>query len=579
MTRLLLIGAAGVDWPGLTARLDAGGLPNLATLRARGVAGWLRAPPPLEGPAPWVGMVTGHPPEAHGVWRFDEAWAGGFRRVGRASWRVAPVWRRLSQAGVSTGSVGWPASRPGAGWDGDHIDRDFADPSARDREGWALPPHCAPAGLRDRLRDLRTHPAEITAEMLRPLVPDLGGLNQSRDANLPRLAVSMARAASMQAAAAWLLSERPPQALFAHHPWLAEVREGFDGRREGHFAGVVDGSWRLLDSFVGRLAELAGPETLVVVASPGWRNRPGAILAAGPGVTPRAAFEGADLADVAPTLLAAFGLEDAALPGRPLAALVAKGPLRAAPDCPAPETPATNEDLLAQAVAAGYAPPPVTPAGWRASRLTDLALSLLERDPRAAAAAADAALSHSPGFPGALAAKAMAHVALEEPEPLRATAEALMQAIPNLGWGPLAHAAFQVLDGRSSEAAASLRTAEQDSDPRVLSRVAAVWFAAGRADQAARVFRRLLDQDHGNAAAQVGLGMACAAQLDFRAAEAALFAALRIDPGRAAAYLQLAQVYATTGRRAEAARARAAAVRLGASPTQARDAEAGRLGA
>jgi Tfp pilus assembly protein PilF len=77
--------------------------------------------------------------------------------------------------------------------------------------------------------------------------------------------------------------------------------------------------------------------------------------------------------------------------------------------------------------------------------------------------------------------------------------------------------------------------------------------------------------------AEVGLGMALASRRDFRAAEDALVRALKIDPGRAAAHLQLALVYGRTARQEEAQRAAAKAVSLGATPSQAQAALEGRL--
>jgi hypothetical protein len=554
MTRLLLIGAAGLDWPGFNARLDAGQAPALTALARRGGAAWLRGWPPFDGPAPWVTLLTGRTPEAHGVWRGEEPWAGGLRPVSRASWRTAPVWETLAAAGVSVGSVAWPAARPGAAWTGVHIDRDFATATGPDHAGWALPLDCAPADAREALRPLRVHPSDITAAMLAPLVPTLADLDQSRDAALPLLAVAMAQAASVQAGAAWLLQTARPQAAFVHHEWLGRVSAAFEGRPPP-FEHVMDAAWRFFDGLVGRLSELAGPDTLVMVVSPGWRDRPGVLIAAGPGVTRDSLAEGAEAVDMAPTVLAAFGLEDASLPGTPIAGLAPPGPCAAAPVIAASPAPSPDAELLAEAVASGYAAPPPAPTGWWTQGLAELALTLMLREPRAALAAADAALAQDPGHALALDAKAMAHVILEEPEPLPDLAKALARRAPRRGWSDLARAAYLVLTDQPSEAVAHIRAAERDRDPAFLARVAAVWFAAGRPDEAARVFGELLEMDPANAAARVGLGAAAAARRDFRTAEDALLAAVRLDPGRRPAWAQLAEIYRRTGRPGEAARA------------------------
>ena len=573
MTRLLVIGAAGLDWPSVSARAA----PQLARLQARGTGGWLRSAGSPAGPAPWVSMVTGHPPERHGVWRRDEAYPGGVRPISRASWREAPVWERLADVGVSTASVAWPGARPGAAWRGEHIDRDFAEASGPALADWALPLRCAPADLREDLRGLRVHPSQITGGMLRPLAPTLNDLDQSRDVKLPQLAVAMAQAATVQAAAAWLLTERRPDVLFVHHAWLGEVLTAFEKTPDGPFAAVVDGAWRFLDGLVGRLVELAGQEALVMVVSPGWGGRPGAVLAAGPAVAPGGSSSGSDASQVAATAFAAFGLEDRGLPP-PIPGIVPGGPRDAAPRTDMPPPPAVDLGLLREAAREGYPAPPPAPAAWRAEGFAELAFMLLARDPASAIAAADQALACAPDTVSAIAAKTMALIALEEAELLPELARKLTQLAPRRGWGALAYAACHALQEDPAETARWLAKAEPDLDPEVQTRVAAVWFAIGRPAEAERVFRSLLERHPDHAAAAVGLGMAAAARRDFRTAEDALLRALKIDPGRPAAYLQLAQVYAHTARRAEARRAADRAVSLGAGTTQAEAALQGRLG-
>jgi hypothetical protein len=507
-----------------------------------------------------VTLVTGRPPESHGVWRMTEAWAGGVRPVGRASWRAAPVWARLEAAGVSTGSVCWPAAGPGADWPGVHIDRGFAEATGPIRRDWALPRRCAPPAAREALRERRVHPTDITGEMLAPLVPRYADLDQSRDAGLPRLAVAMAQAASVQAAAAWLMTEHDPDAVFVHHDWLAAATTGFRDDGVGPFGQVVAGAWRFFDGLVGRLAELAGPEAVVVVASPGWADRAGALIAAGPGVDPKAGFEGAEATELAPTLMAALGFDAADSGRRPIPAIAPAAARRPAPNPPPAEPVAPDLDLLREAAAEGFVPAPAS-GSWRARGLTDLALMILPRDPKAAIAVAEAALEADPRWAQALDVQAMAHTALDDREPLPRLAAALGKLAPARAWGPLAQAAFHVMGDDPGAAAPHLTKAEADRDPGVLTRVAAVWFAAGRPNDAERVLRALLEQNPANAAAEVGLAMAALARLDYRGAEDALMRALRIDPGRRTAYVQLAELYRRTGRAAEAERAEARATR------------------
>lgn len=574
VTSLLLIGASGLDWAQLNARASAGGVPHLAALMREAVAAPMRPEAPFEGPAPWTTLITGASPEAHRVWRYEEAWAGGVRPVSRASWRRAPVWSRLAAAGVSTGSVAWPAARHGADWPGDHIDRDFAAATGRDAADWTLPIRCARPDLRAAIRSLRVHPTQITSDMLRPLAPDLDQIDQRRDPYLPRLAVGMARAASVQAAALWLLSERRPDALFVHQPWLAEALGGFDEVPAGPFSSVIDGAWRFLDALIGALVEEAGPAAKVALVAPGWRGRAGVAVLRG-WATPRSAtLPAVDLRDIAPTVLGAFGLDDPDLPGR---AIGAPGALRPAPVVAPPGGPTVDLALLQQAVDAGYSAPPEVSPAWHAHGLSELALAVLGRDPACALEVADAALAQNPSAPGALGAKALAAIALEDPDPLPALAAALSEAAPDRGWGALAGAAHRVMTQQPAEAAPLLRQAESDPNPELRLRAAALWFAIGRPDQADRIFRDLLRAAPDDPGALVGIAMVAIARADYRDAEQALVRAVRVDPARGAAWLQLAHVYAKTGRRDDADRAAGRAEGVGATPQQAQAARTGRL--
>jgi Tfp pilus assembly protein PilF len=580
MTRLLLIGAAGMDWPGFDAVTRSGEAPRMAALRERGIAGWLSGGPPSPGPAAWTTLVTGLQPEVHGVWRDQEEWPGGIRASGRRSWRAPPLWARLESAGVSTGSVAWPAITPGDSWAGAHLDDDFPETTGRSAEDWALPPHCAPTGVREAVRNCRVHPSQITGDMLRPLAPDLAARDPASDRVLPALAIGMARAATVQAAALRMLggADVPaPDAVFVHHRWLGRVRGGFQALRETGFAEAIPAAWRFLDGLVGRLAERAGPETLVMVVSPGSISAPGVVLAVGAGVAPDADFGGASLLDITPTILARFGLEDASLAGRRLELIGGGAPLASAPSPRLERAPLPDPRILHAVRAQGYRPPPRPSPVWRAQGFAELALMMLERDPAGAADMARTALTHDPANVLALRVEVRAHVALDQAEPLPSLGEQLLRVAPDRGWGPLAHGAYHVMRREIRLASPWLARAEADADVGTLLTVAAVWIAAGRQAKAARVFEKVLTLDRRNVSAEIGLAMVATARRDFMAAETGLNRARRIDPGRPAIYLQLAQTYARSGRKVEAARAAAFAARLGAPEVLAAAARAGKL--
>ena len=580
MARVLAICAPGMDWAEFDARDHAGEIPRLAALRANGSARWLSGAPAGFGPSAAATILTGVQPEAHGVWRDEEAWAGGLRPSGKASWRVQPLWARLEAAGITTGSVDWPASCPGAGWPGLHIDDSFPESSGRAADVWALPLHCVPSNRREALRDRRVHASQITAGMLAPLLAEEAFGDRAYGDEMHALRIGMARASSVQAAAVWMLAESgesSPDAVFIHQPLLQQARRAFGGRHGGAFAAVAPGAWRLLDGLIGRLVDLAGLDCKTMVISPGWKDAPGVFLASGSGVVQDNGVEGVSLLDVVPTVLGLFGMEDPTLAGRRLTSMPAQAPLLRAPSPSAPGRLMPDPRMMGPLRLLGYKPPPRAPKTWRAQGLADLAALMLDRDPAGALRAADAALALDPDSVLALRVKVRAHVARREPEPLEDLAERLLLLAPERGWGALANGAQYILNGDVKKATSWLRKAEADPDIGALLTVGTLWIAAGRIANAARVFGAVVVIDPGNVTAEIGLAMAATVRRDFMAAEAGLHRARKREPGRPAIWLQLAQVYAKSGRKAEAAKMAATARRLGAAPPLTAAAEKGRL--
>lgn len=564
MTKLLLIAADGLDWAGFDASTRSGALPAFAGLRKRGFAGSLTGAPVGDGLAALASLMTGVQPEAHGVWRASEAWGGGLRPTGRASWRVPPLWARLEAAGVSTGSVGWPGIRSGADWAGVHIDETFADPTGKTAADWALPLRCAPADVRDAIALRRVHPTQITTDAILGFVPGLAAMDQSRPTPLPALALAVARAATNQGGAVWMLTEPAPDAVFVHHGLLGQVRAFSEGRPEPAYAYATRAAWRFLDGLIGKLAEAAGRDALLLFVSPGWRGHAGVLLATGSGTAPPPDFLGADVLDIAPTVLGLFGFRDAGLAGRALEALPAKAPLKPAPS-PIAEPTRPDEDLLRIAAENGCPPLPPPPPAWRAQGLAELGQMLMKRSPEAADKVTAEALTLDPDNVLALRIRATALFALERSEGLLDLADGLERTVPKRGWAALARGAHHVL--RKEPMLASQWLLKAEADPEIETRLTAAtgWLMIRRPLDAERVFKSILASDPVNASAEIGMAIVAMARRDFLAAEFALQRAATSDPGRPAIYEALGQVYHETGRRPQAEKMRAIAAGLAAS--------------
>lgn len=559
--RIILIGLAGVDWVALGGAMKRGLVPALSALAQRGAIGPLRTPPPLDGPQAWTSIATGLLPETHGVIAADESWAGGTRSATRVSWAMPAVWERLEEAGVPTAGIAWPASAPGAEWPGLHIDETYARPTGRSWEDWALPLHCAPRAEREALRELRVHPTDMDGATLAPFVPDLAAVDQERDPALVQLALAMAEAATVQAGAAWLLGQQDrAQAIFIHHRWLGTIRRHFTGRT-APFDRVIDGAWRFLDRLTDRLVELAGPDALVMLVSPGWGKDAGLVLAAGAGIEAKQAIQAAGALDIAPTLLSRFGLADPALPGRalaPLAGPVLRTLAPAEPRRPVPPDPA----LLASLSAQGYPPPPPAPRRWRVARLARFGAMVLPRAPERALEAAEAALAIEAEDIEALSLKAHALIALERPEPLAEIADALDRIAPQQPWGGLARGAYHALRGEADAAAPYLREAEAVEDAMTRLRAGGAWLVLNRPEPAGRAFKAALALDPANPNAEIGLSMAAMMLRRPVDAEMPLRRVLERDSGNAAAWAQLAAVLHAQGRKREAEQAEGIRARL-----------------
>ncbi|MFZ4689950.1 MAG: tetratricopeptide repeat protein [Polymorphobacter sp.] len=544
--KLLFVVAEGLDWAAFQAAVGAGIMPGLAGLAAC----------PLHcsahmGPGGAASLLSGVPPEAHGLWLEDEAWAGGTRPLSRASWQVAPLWLRLADAGIATASVAMPGSTPGASWPGTHFDSRLGDPDGKDAADWSLPLRVAPAAARDAIRDLRVHPTDIDPAQLAGLVSDLSLVDQSRDSSLAELAVLLARAGTVQAAATWLLAEGVA-ALFICFDWTGMLRHRFGGIRTPPFATVVPAGWQLLDAMLRALVAAAPAGMRLVFAAPGWEGRPG-VLATDLAALPAAVNDVA----VAPMVMAHFGLPWS-------------------PPAPLPAPPADDEALLAAALAGGGTRAAGASPHYHANRLAALAVIVARRDPARAIQIAEAALGHEAGHVRALRILASCLARCDRHDELPAVASRLRAAAPTRPWGALAEAAAHLDRQDRSAAALCLREVTADNDAESLFIAARLWVQAGQPAMAEKLLTGLLDSDRSSLSARLGLAAAAIAARDFATAEIWLTQLVQADPGNAAVHIEHARLYLATGRAARARAALAKARALGGDPdTLARLAAAG----
>lgn len=543
--KLLLVHLDGIDWASLVARVRAGSLPAIAGLMARGACGRLLSNVPVASPAALATLMTGQPPQAHGIITGWEPWAGGLRPAGRTAWCVDPLWLRLADAGFVTSSIGLPTMRPGAAWPGNHIDDRLALPDGRSWQTWSLPRDVAPPDLREDLRDLRVHPTDITSEMLRPLVPAMSGIDQEQDHRLVDLALALARLTTNDAAAQALLTERPWDAAFVHHDWLSQVGHRFTGA-SGPYEGVVDAAWTMVDAVMAGLDAICSADTMLMMVSLGRTGNAGTIVARGPSITPRSSLAQMRSMDLAPTVLAWFGLADENLPGK---AQLGGSALRAAPPPRErmPPAPPSAPDI-ARVTTFGLTPP-AADTDTAAHTLAARAELLMASDPTEAGRLAEEALAAGPDAILPLGLLAAARVATGQANDLPALADRLAAIIPDHPWEALIRAGYHAIRKEASQAAPYLQRAGQARDCDVRLRAAAGWLMLKRPDEAKRLLEPLHAEQPDRTDILVGLAMAAASRpLE---AERWLRRALILDPINPIARVALNDLLTATGRSRE----------------------------
>jgi predicted AlkP superfamily phosphohydrolase/phosphomutase len=114
MNKLLMLGWDGATWTLLRPWIDAGLLPNLARLIARGASGPLTTTIPPVSASAWISFATGCNPGQHGVFDFVFPRPGSYDvGVTNVTLRaMPPFWNVIERAGGQVGLVSIPITEP-----------------------------------------------------------------------------------------------------------------------------------------------------------------------------------------------------------------------------------------------------------------------------------------------------------------------------------------------------------------------------------------------------------------------------------------------------------------------------------
>lgn len=349
--KVLLIGWDAADWQFIEPLMEAGAMPNLRRLTEAGVMGRIGTLSPMLSPMLWNSIATGKRADKHQILGFVEPdGRGGVRPVSSTSRRSKALWNMLSQSGMNSCVVSWYASHPPEPIRGavvtDHFQlamNDRAEPVPFDRS-------CAhPANLVEILEQLRVDPTTIDPNSLLAFVPRAAEVDQNTDPRILAVAKVLGECLSVHNAATYLAETQEWDLLAVYYDAIDHFGHGF---MEFHppkmrhvsdadfemYKHVMSAAYAFHDMMLGRLLELAGPDTLTILLSdhgfqsgqqrpglawdandPGrkvglgmnpiaWHRSHGILVMHGPGVKQDQLVHGATLLDIAPTVLTALGL-------------------------------------------------------------------------------------------------------------------------------------------------------------------------------------------------------------------------------------------------------------------------------
>jgi predicted AlkP superfamily phosphohydrolase/phosphomutase/tetratricopeptide (TPR) repeat protein len=343
MSRLLLVGWDAADWNIADPLMADGRLPHLASLVQGGVRANLATLNPPISPMLWTSIATGKRPEKHGIYGFTEPTpdALGVRGIGNLGRATKAIWNILNQNGKRSVIVGWWPSHPAEPINGAMVSNCFAAPADITHQAPMAPGTVHPDSWRDRLADLRVHPAQVSGDMITAFAPVFASVDRQGTTDGRHIGEILAETISIYRAAVELIAgEQWDLAAvyfvgidhFSHRFMRYHAKtQGANGNSENPsaLADVVAKAYECQDAMLGDLMALAGADCSVLVlsdhgfhsgkdlpeyipaevAGPTVEHREfGMFCLSGPGILKGERVYGASVLDIAPTVLHLFGL-------------------------------------------------------------------------------------------------------------------------------------------------------------------------------------------------------------------------------------------------------------------------------
>ena len=341
--KVLLIGWDAADWKVIRPLMAAGKMPNVQKLVETGATGQISTLHPPLSPMLWTSIATGKRPFKHGIHGFSEPTQDGrgVQPVTNLSRTSKALWNILNQNDLRSIVIGWWPSHPAEPIDGVMVSDQFHRAGRPLDEGWPLAPNAVhPPELAATLADLRVHPDQLTPAMVESFIPLAREIDQDNDKRLGACMRTLAECMSIQSAATWLLDNRPWDFFAAYFDSIDHFCHSFmryhpprqswiDVRDFELYHQVVSRAYQFHDEVLGTLIEKAGQDATVILmsdhgfhpdhlrpasipdipAGPAIEHRDFGVFAInGPGMKKGGLLTGTSVLDVAPTVLALFGL-------------------------------------------------------------------------------------------------------------------------------------------------------------------------------------------------------------------------------------------------------------------------------
>ena len=323
-------------------------MPVLEKFIELGASGPITTLQPILSPMLWTSIATGKRADKHDILGFVEPSPDGkgIRPVSSTSRKCKAIWNILSQSGLRSVVINWYASHPAEPIGGTILTNRLTNVLSADPQGTYPQFDVAavhPRELLELAKSFQVHPEEITAEQMVAFFPDARPTDKS-DRRIGWLAVNLAQCATTQNAATHFAAQEDWDLLAVYYDAIDHTGHSFmeyfppamahvSAEDAAIYGEVVNSMYRFHDILLGRLLDLVGPDTTVILLSDHgfyhnhlrpkvreqeplkrlgnpilWHRLQGVFAATGPGIKRDELFYGTSLLDIAPTILALLGL-------------------------------------------------------------------------------------------------------------------------------------------------------------------------------------------------------------------------------------------------------------------------------